>query len=131
MAPVDVGEGYVRARVAKANSSDKVGLPLLARTTNALSEPSLGVLIPILLSLVLDGSILFLLDRKRKNGLSSFEETKLVEYGCVYEDSVNMVGLKKSVAPSQVLQVHPLKCVPLVRVKKGLADLKSKYTSIS
>ena len=112
MTPVDNGEDYIRVGIAKANPSDEVGLSLLDKISKELTKSSLGVFLLILLSLILVGAILFCLYRKRStNREVSFGETKFVEYGCNYEDAINIHGLKKNVALNQVLQEDSLKAV--------------------
>ena len=98
MTPVENGEEFIRVGIAKANPSDEVGLSLLDKIQKELTKSSLGVFIVILLSLILVGAVLFCLYKKRNNRQVSFGETKFVEYGCNYDDAINIHGLKKDVA---------------------------------
>jgi hypothetical protein len=133
MTPVEKGEEYIRVGIARANPSDEVGLSLLEKITKELTKSSLGVFILILVSLILVGAILFCLYRKRKNREVSFGETKFVEYGCNYEDAINIHGLKKNVALNQVLQEDSLKSTSMSAkpVNKGMTINNSNANSIS
>lgn len=129
MTPLDEGDDFVRVGIAKANPSDEVGLSLLDKITKELTKSSLGVFIVILLSLTLVGAVLFCLYRKRKNRQVEFGETKFVEYGCNYEDAINIHGLKKNVVLNQVLQEDSLKSTSMKPVNKGLTINNSNSTS--
>lgn len=131
MTPIDAGQEYIQVGIAKANPSDEVGLSLLEKITKELTKSSLGVFILILLSLILVGAILFCLYRKRKNRQVSFGETKFVEYGCNYDDAINIHGLKKNVALNQVLQEDSLKSTSIKPVNKGMTINNSNTNSIS